>query len=160
MRAADTPLETPVTRILDRTGIPYTLHLHSASVYTVEDAARERGVRPDQIVKVMVVRRSDHTLVAVLLPGDRRLSLKKLSAALGDRRLTLATPQEIEAATGYSIGAISPLGLPPAMPIYADVGIARNTIVAISSGSHDAGVSLRADDLLRLVGGIAGDYVV
>jgi len=156
----DEPVETSVTRILDAAGIAYSLRMHSTSVYTVEDAARERGVRPDQIVKVMVVRRSDHTLIAVLVPGDCRLSLKKLSAALGEKRLTLATPQEIEAATGYTIGAISPVGLPASMPLYVDIGIARNPEVAISAGRHDAGLSLKADDLLRLVGGLAGDYVV
>lgn len=144
-------MDTPVTRILDAVGVPYQLHIHSRDVFTVEEAAAERGVRPDQIVKVMLVRRSDHTLLAVLVPGHRRLSLKKLSQAIGDKRLTLATPTEIQAATGYTIGAISPLGLPAGVPIYADAGIAANPIIAISAGRHDAGLTLASAALLAIL---------
>jgi len=149
---------TAVMRALDAAGIPYEVRPHSRSVFTVEEAAQERGVSAGQIVKVMLVRKSDHTLVAALIPGDCRLSLKKLSLAIGDRRMTLATHAEIEAATGFTVGAISPIGLPAAMPIYADRHILLNETVAISSGSPDAGLLLKSVQLLTHVGGTMGDF--
>jgi Cys-tRNA(Pro) deacylase len=150
-------LQTRVTELLDEAGITYEVRLHSRSVFTVDEAAVERGVHPRQLVKVMVVRPENQGLVAVLVPGDRRLDLKKLRQTLGVKRVRLATPDEIQLATGSPVGAISPIGLDE-MALFVDRGIAQEQIVAMSSGSPDAGILLASADLIELVGGEMGDF--
>lgn len=150
--------DTWVTRTLDAAGVPYELRPHSKCVYTTEEAAHERGVRVEQIVKVMIARTSTDELVAVLIPGDKRLDLDKLRGVLRDKKAGLASQDEIERVTGFTIGAISPVGINRFMPVYMDRGVLREEMVAISSGSPDAGLLLRSADLLRLVGGALGDF--
>jgi Cys-tRNA(Pro) deacylase len=151
-------MRTTAMQRLDEAGIAYVVRRHSRPVFTVEEAAAERGVSAGQIVKVVLVRKSDRTLAAALLPGDRKLSLKKLSAALGDKRICMAPPALIEQTTGMTVGAISAAGLPAGMPIYVDEGVARQAQVAISSGDPEAGLLLASSDLLKLVGGVRGDF--
>jgi Cys-tRNA(Pro) deacylase len=151
-------METAVTRALDAASIPYELRPHSKPVFTVEEAARERGVRVAQIVKVMIVRLEESRLVAALIPGDCRLNLKKLAAAAGVRRLTLAPGVDIERELGLTVGAISPMGIDAHTDVYIDATIRQEEIVAVSSGRPDAGVVLLSADLLRVVNGQQGDF--
>jgi Cys-tRNA(Pro) deacylase len=139
--------------VLDAAGVAYEVRTHSRDVFTVQEAAYER-----QIVKVIVVRRPSGELLAVLVPGDRKLSLNKLRHVLGVSRLRLASPEEIEASTGATVGAISPVGLHQVLQMYVDQHIAEEKDVAISSGDPGAGLLLAARDLLDLVGGIAGNF--
>ena len=151
-------METEVTRALDAAGVPYAVRRHSRSVFTTEEAAQERGVRVEQICKVMIVRRPDRRLTVILIPGDRRLSLRKVRAALGERRLSMAPAEEIEARLSVRVGAISPVGLHAQLELLVDVDIEREEWVSISSGSPDAGVVLRSADLLAFLGGRRGAF--
>ena len=144
--------------VLDQAGVRYELRPHSREVYTVEEAARERGVRVEQIVKVMLAKSSEDTLLAVLVPGHKRLDLKRLRRALGDRSIRLASPAEIEATLGVTVGAITPVDIHQRVAIHVDRGILDEEVVAISSGSPDAGLLLSSRDLLAVVGGRLGDY--
>ena len=149
---------TSVMEILDEAGISYEVRPHSKSVYTVEEAARERGVRTEQIVKVMVAKRKDGAFLAALIPGHRRLDLKKLRRELGDKKIRLAPPAEIEQLTGLQVGAISPLGIHSQMAMYIDRGVLDEEMVAISCGSPDAGLLLSSEALVKLLGGRLGDF--
>ena len=70
-------MNTKVTEYLDRLKIPYKIKHHAQSVFTSEDAARERGVRLSQIIKTMLLIDQKHGVVAVL-PAHKKLDLKKL----------------------------------------------------------------------------------
>jgi prolyl-tRNA editing enzyme YbaK/EbsC (Cys-tRNA(Pro) deacylase) len=47
---------TPVTQALDELDIPYTLHLHENQIHSLEQAALERGLETNQIVRSLVFR--------------------------------------------------------------------------------------------------------
>lgn len=149
-------MDTPVLQILRAAGVPHQVRLHTRPVFTVEEAAQERGVRTDQIVKVMVCRSAQHFLVA-LVPGDRKLDLRRLARLVGVHGLSLATREESARASGYPLGAISPVGLPAALPLWIDRAIAEKEQVAISAGDPSAGVVLAAADLLHLLSGTLAD---
>jgi len=102
-------LSTRVTQALDAAGIPYSVRPHSHAVFTTEEAARERGVRVGQIVKVMIAQKGDVPFWPCVIPGDRRLDLGTLRAALADPRIRLADKAHIQSATGLTVGA-SPRG--------------------------------------------------
>jgi len=146
-------------RVLDELGIPYTVRPHAHPAFTVEGVARERGVRISQVVKAMLVQRSDGGFVLAVIPGHRRLSLKKLSLAVGDKRLRLASERDVARVTGYRVGAVSPLGLRRQdVNIYVDKGILEEPVVDISAGRPDAGLELRSEDLVRALNGQMGDF--
>lgn len=151
-------LSTPVTQALDAAGVSYSVRPHSCAVFTTEEAARERGVRVGQIVKVMIAQKGDGALLAVLIPGDRRLDLGKLRAALADSRIRLADKAHIQSAAGLTVGAISPVELMGKMPLYIDRRVLEEEEISISAGVPEAGLVLPSGDLVRFLAGTLGDF--
>jgi len=47
---------TTVTEALDALEIPYRLHIHQNPLRSLEQAARERGLEPTQIVRSLLFR--------------------------------------------------------------------------------------------------------
>lgn len=151
-------MKTNAMRILDSLGVEYEVKQHSQSVFTAEEAARERGVRVSQIVKTMVAEKSDGRFCLALVPGHRRLSLKKLEQALGDAKVQLASRKEVVDVTGYRVGAVSPIGVRRRkIPVLIDPAILKEEFVSISSGTPDAGIELRSSVLLRVLDAALAD---
>ena len=95
----------PVALALDQLQIPYRLFTHPGPIHSLEQAARERGHLPDQVVRSIVFRVGKADFVMVLIAGDRQVAWPTLRKYLGQSRLTMATEAEVKAATGYERGA-------------------------------------------------------
>ena len=147
-------------RVLEQKGIPYKLHQHAHKQYTAEGVAEDLGVPAAQVIKAMIVQRSDRQFVLMVTPGDRRLSLKKVGAVLNDKNLALATERDVQRVTGYQVGAVSVLGFRRAdVPTYVDQRVLEPEQVIISAGRPDAGLALSPDALLQaLEGAEVGDF--
>lgn len=151
---------TPVTEFLSSLGIPHQLFRHPGPVNSLEQAARERGQRPGQVVRSLVFRLSPRSgqqteevkFVMVLVAGPAQVSWPALRAHLGHSRLTTASEAEVLAVTGYQVGAVSPLGLPSPMRILVDRSVLREEEVSIGSGQRQATVILKTADLLKALG--------
>jgi Cys-tRNA(Pro)/Cys-tRNA(Cys) deacylase len=76
----------------------------------LEEAAELLGIQPADIVKTLVVKRSDDTFVFALVPGGRKISWPKLRALLHVNKLQLPDASVALAATGYERGTITPFG--------------------------------------------------
>jgi Cys-tRNA(Pro)/Cys-tRNA(Cys) deacylase len=137
----------------------YEVKMHSKKAFTASEAARERCVRLEQIVKAMIVERHGGGHVLALVPGDKELSLKKLARFLGLKNVRLAVPGEVQSITGYHVGAVSAVGLRTSLEAYMDQGVLSEEFVDISAGRHDAGLELRSKDLLTATKATLGDFV-
>jgi Cys-tRNA(Pro) deacylase len=143
---------TPVTRVLDNLEIPYRFFRHPGKVNSLEQAADERGQEPGQIIRSIVFRLSKEEYVMVLVAGPAQISWPALRAFLGQSRLTMAREEEILAATGYPIGAVSPIGLPVPMRVLVDRSVVQEGEVSIGSGVRYTTVILDGSDLMRALG--------
>jgi Cys-tRNA(Pro) deacylase len=146
--------QTKVIEILDAHQIPYRLLPHNEPVFTVEAAARQRGVVKEEMVKSILLRDKDRRYVMACVLGDTRVNPKAVRSYLPQewRRLSFASGEEIEAITGCVQGAVAPLGLPDQVPVIFDEAVARCEKVNISSGDPMAGLELKARDLIRVTG--------
>jgi len=97
---------TPVTRLLDERGIPYRFFIHHHPVNSLEQAAHERGQRPDQIIRSILFHLSRGGFVMVLIAGAQQVDWHALRRYLGTSRISLATETELLQVTGYPIGAV------------------------------------------------------
>ncbi len=147
-------------RLLDEAGIAYEAHQHARRQYTCEGVAEDLGVPVAQVVKAMIVQRSDKGYALFVLPGDRQLSLKKVSVALADKGVRLAPARDVERVTGYQVGAVSVLGFRRAdVASFLDRGVLELAQVIISAGRPDMGLALAPKDLERALDGAqVGDY--
>lgn len=150
---------TPVTRVLDALNIPYRFFRHPGQVHSLEQAARERGQRPEQVVRSIVFRLAQDQFVMVLIAGPGQISWPALRSYLGQSRLTIAREEEVLAATGYPLGAVSPLGLPRPMRILVDQNVMAEDEISLGSGLRNTTVILRSADLLKALGEV-GEFEI
>ena len=95
----------------------------------------------------------------VLVAGPAQISWPVLRAYLGQSRLTMASEDEILAATGYPTGAVSPLGLPNPMRILVDNSVIQEGEISIGSGVRYTTVILDGQDLMRILRPVeSGDF--
>ena len=154
-------VSTPVTRDLDKLNIPYRVFRHPGEVRSLEQAARERGQRPEQVVRSIVFRLAQEQFTMVLIAGPTQVSWPALRAYLGQSRLTTASQAEVLLVTGYQVGAVSPFGLPAPLPILIDKSVLQEEIISIGSGERNVTVILKTEDMLEaLEGAEVGEFGV
>lgn len=127
-------------------GIDAEFMVHAKSE-TVEESAENTGVDESEIVKTLVFIADGP--VAVLCPGDRRVSEEKLSSVTGaDARM--ARPGEVLDATGYHVGGVAPFDLD--IPVYMEESVLDRDRVKPAAGSRVVGVTLSPEDLMDVSG--------
>ncbi len=145
---------TPVSRALTALGIPHRQFRHPGPVRSLEQAARERGQAPEQVVRSLLFRLAADEFVMVLVAGPEQIDWKALRRHLGQSRLTTASREEVRQVTGYEIGAVAPFGLPAPLPLLADESVFVPEEVSIGSGVRGTTVILRSADLARALGDV------
>jgi Cys-tRNA(Pro) deacylase len=154
----DTP---PVSRALAELNIPHRVFRHPGRVASLEQAAEERGQRPEQVIRSLVFRVATDEYVMVLAAGSQQVSWRSLRRYLGQSRLTTATEEEVMQVTGYERGAVGPFGLPAPMRILADKKVFAPDEVSIGSGVRSTTVILKTADLRRALPNMeTGTFVV
>lgn len=128
--------------------IPHEVVRHGP-VSSLEEAADARGVTPSQVLKTMVIRRSEDDYLFILVPGDRNISWPKLRGHLGVSRISMPDADDAQRATGYVRGTITPLGATTAWPVLADERV--NGVVSIGGGAHGVSLTVEGNDLLTLL---------
>ena len=139
--------EARAARALAASGIEHTVTRHGR-VGSLEEAAAARGVAPRDIIKTLVVRRTDEDYLFVLVPGDREISWPKLRGLLGVSRLSMPDAGTAKDVTGYERGTITPFGSLRPWPVIADATVSGRT-VSIGAGAHGVAVTAQADDVVR-----------
>lgn len=122
----------------------------------LEEAARVLGLTPADIVKTLVVKRSDGTFLFALVPGDREIAWPKLRAVVGVNRLQMPDAAQALEATGYARGTIVPLGSTTAWPVFADESI-RARRIAMGAGARGHTLFVDADELIAALGATVAD---
>jgi Cys-tRNA(Pro)/Cys-tRNA(Cys) deacylase len=149
---------SPVTQALDRLGLPYRVFRHPGPVASLEQAARERGQRESQVVRSLLFRLSEGQFVMVLMAGPNQVSWPRLRSYLGQSRLTTASQEEVLAATGYPVGAVSPLGLAGRIRVLVDRSVTEEDEISVGSGERHVTVILHRVDLLNAIEATQGGY--
>jgi len=122
---------------------------------SLHEAAGLLGLEPRDIVKTLVVKRSDDSYLFALIPGDRQIAWPKLRALVGVNKLQMPDAGRALAATGYERGTIVPLGSTTAWPVYADEAIAGR--IAMGAGAHGYSLFVDSAELFAALGAVVAD---
>jgi Cys-tRNA(Pro)/Cys-tRNA(Cys) deacylase len=154
---------TPALAALADGGVPHEVVTfdHDPRVQIFADEAvgeltRDGAVDPGQIFKTLVIAVPTGLAVAVV-PALAKLSLKAAAAALGARKATMADPRSAERATGYVLGAVSPLGQRSRLPTVIDTSATAFERMYVSAGRRGWEVALAPADLVRLTGAVTAE---
>ena len=143
----------PASLALEKLGIPHKVFSHPGQVTSLQQAAQERGQRPEQVVRSILFRLGEGEFILALVAGPSQISWKKLRQHLGQSRLTMASEAEVLAITGYRIGTVSPFGLPRPLKILIDPGISKEQEISIGSGIPNTGIIMSSKDLIGALKG-------
>lgn len=142
-------ISTPATKYLDAQDFKYRIFQHTGNVNSVEQAAFERGQKPDQVVRSILFRTSGSGFVLVLMPGPNQINWKSLRSHLGKPRVTMASPEEVLRITGYQIGTVSPFGWKTKLPTLVDISVQTQSEVSLGSGQPGTAIIMKTTDFLN-----------
>jgi Cys-tRNA(Pro) deacylase len=148
-------MSTPALTALTSANIEHRVIRHGP-VASLAEAAAARGVEIPDVVKTIVVRRSDDDYLFALVPGGRVISWPKLRALLDVNRLSMPDAATAKAVTGYERGTITPFGSTKAWPVIADERL-RGRIVTLGAGEHGVAVAVSTDAALEALDGTYAD---
>ena len=117
---------------------------------TSASAAEHLGCEVAQIAKSIVLKAENPILV--ILSGDMRVDLKKLSEVIGEKA-KLASPEYVLEEVGFIIGGVPPMGFNRPVRILIDKSIERFSEVFSSAGSRDSILKIGVDELKNVVKG-------
>ncbi|MBE0698225.1 MAG: Cys-tRNA(Pro) deacylase [Anaerolineaceae bacterium] len=146
------PITNNVTRLLDSRKIKYTAFALPAEKLGAQKTAELLNVSPEVVYKTIVALRDKpgKTILAVI-PGNCELNLKALAAALGEKRIRLATLREAEQLTGLLAGGISPLALiNKGFQVVVDQTAQIFDQIHISGGQRGLNLRMDTKDLVAL----------
>jgi prolyl-tRNA editing enzyme YbaK/EbsC (Cys-tRNA(Pro) deacylase) len=136
-----------VVQALAARGHPHVPRWLDQSARTSQEAADALGVEVGQIAKSVIFRRqADERAVLVIASGDRRVDEKKVAAVTG--ALGRADADFVKAATGFSIGGVSPLAHSSAPVTLIDRELFRFDALWAAAG-HPNGVFLLTPQQLQ-----------
>jgi Cys-tRNA(Pro)/Cys-tRNA(Cys) deacylase len=125
-------------------------HDPSCTSYGLE-AAEKLGVPPERVFKTLVVDLGGELVVAVI-PVQGMLGLKQLAKASGAKKAAMADPLQVERATGYVLGGVSPLGQKKRLRTFIDISANSHPAILVSGGRRGLDIELAPADLARMTG--------
>jgi Cys-tRNA(Pro) deacylase len=144
----------PVSLALSDKGIPHQIFTHEDPPRSLEQAAQERGQRPEQVVRSILFRISQGEYLMVLMAGPGQIDWKSLRRLVGKSRVTMASPEEVLEVTGYQLGAVAPFGLPQPLQILVDESVLAEDELSMGSGIRGIAIMIRSENLMRALGDV------
>jgi Cys-tRNA(Pro)/Cys-tRNA(Cys) deacylase len=154
------PFSSPATQALDALGLPYQIFVHETPPQSLEEAACQRGQEPSQVIRSILFRAPGEVYVMVLVAGKAHISWPRVRSQLGVARISLATPAQVLAVSGYAVGTVNPLGLLFPVRMLADQQVFQPGQVSIGSGVRGTAIILHAEHLRQALEAVEiGDFV-
>lgn len=146
-----------VQDLLSRAGSQATVVQLADSTRTSAEAAAALGVEVGQIGKSVVLLAGGAPVV-VVASGPDRVDTDAVAARFGGAAVTRPDAPTVRDATGYPIGGVSPVGLPPGVPVLVDRALERYSPIWVAAGHPHAVFRTDFAELVGLCGGEVGDF--
>jgi len=148
--------EREVRKFFEAAGLEKEIRRFAESTHNSELAARSLGVEIGQIAKTILLM-ADACPVVVVISGDRRVDMKKVRGLGHGKRVRLAGAEDVVTRTGFAVGAVAPVALPPGIPLYLDRSLRRFEIIYPAAGETNNMFATTPDELAALTGAAEAD---
>lgn len=155
MSAPDGTTEASARRVhafLEDYGLAGDIVHFDQSTKTAQLAADVMGCELGQIAKSLVFVADGEPVIA-LVAGDRRGDADAIAREAGATRARFADAETVEAATGYTIGGVSPFDLPPSLTVLIDESLGRFDVVFPAAGTASSMVRVTFVQLVSITSG-------
>lgn len=147
---------TPAIKVTEKAGVDHRIHEYShdsGSAAWGTEAAEKLGLDPQRVFKTLVLAVDGQSLVVAVVPVASMLSMKQLAKAAGGKKAVMADRQEVQRATGYVLGGVSPLGQKRQLKTFVDESARLFPSIFVSGGRRGLEIELAPQDLVRLTTG-------
>lgn len=157
-------ISSPVTNLLTQAGIAYDvieipLSEDKKPIRNLEELLRNHGLDPQSVVRSVLFKTASEKFVLLAVAGGGRADWAVLRQHLNERKCRMAEFDEVPQATGYVVGAVPPIALPENIKVLVDNNVKQYPTVVIGSGVLGYALSLKGEDLLKLMAGAEqGDF--
>lgn len=152
---------TRATKALEQAGVAFTVHSYDYDPGADKvglQAAEALGEPPQRVLKTLMAL-VDAKPVCVIVPSDREVSMKKLSAAFGGKSAQMMKPPEAERLTGYKVGGISPFGQMRRIPTALEEQALAHELVYLNGGQRGLQLRMRPADLVAALNAVVAPVV-
>lgn len=145
---------TPAINLAKQRKIAFTVHQyeHDADAKSFGlEASEKLGIPAEQVFKTLVVELDSHELAVAIIPVNTSLSMKLMAKSINAKKVSMANPTDVERATGYVLGGVSPLGQKKRLKTVVDSSAQTFPSIFVSAGRRGLEIELAASDLIALV---------
>ncbi len=139
---------------LDALAIPFTAHEHVA-VFTVAESDTVNAAIPGAHTKNLFLKDAGGAFWLVTVPGEARVDLKALPAAIGCKRVSFGKPDDMQRLLGIAPGSVTPLAAinaaPGSITVVLDAGLAAAERVNVHPLRNTGTIGLAAATILDLL---------
>jgi Cys-tRNA(Pro)/Cys-tRNA(Cys) deacylase len=142
-------------RMLEQRKIPHEVFEFDDSIRSAQEVARVTGVPEEQVLKTLVVEQDPPRgkPFLVMMPASLEIDLKVLAAAVGLKKLRMASHRDAERYTGLKVGGISALALlGRGFPVFIEESATLFDEVLVSAGQRGWDVRIAVSALIDLTG--------
>ncbi len=138
---------------LKKEGIWHRFISKQETVHTA-DAAQATGIDLHRITKNLISITDTREYVVLIIPGDRRVDLRRAAEALGVRNVSLMPFDDIESISGYPPGGTPSVGHKTRMRAVVDAELVELGTMYCGGGSRDLILEIRVKDVINLTSAI------
>ena len=128
------------------------------SARTAQDAATALACDVGAIVKSLLFKTGDGFILC-LVAGDKRCSLNKLKRIKDEKDISMASPEDVKAQTGYTIGGVSPIGHLEKIKIIIDNSLERFNELFAAAGHPNCVFKINFKDIQKITNGKVEDII-
>jgi len=128
------------------------------SARTAQDAAKALDCNVGAIVKSLLFKTGDDFILC-LVAGDKRCSLNKLKKIKDEKDISMASPEDVKAQTGYTIGGVSPIGHLEKIEIIIDNSLERFNELFAAAGHPNCTFKINFKNIQKITNGKVEDII-
>ena len=109
------------------------------------------GVEVARIVKSMVFSAQGDPVVG-LIPGNRRADMRAIARVLEVKKVRMADPDMVQKWTGFTVGAVPPVGYLREIPVLMDEEVPRDGEIYPAAGENNNAFQTTFEKLRKMTG--------
>ena len=143
--------KTNAIRLLEQKKIAFDTveYTYNSENLSVELIAEENDLSLPEIYKTLVLKGDKTGIIVALVAGDKTVSLKKLAAVSGNKKIAMVAVKDLQKNTGYIRGGCSPIGMKKQFPIYVSEEAQYLGKMYVNAGVRGILVGLKPQKLLE-----------
>ncbi len=130
---------------LDASGQSYEIMACDPALADTTDFCAHYGIPPQNSANTILIKAKTggERFVACVLLADCKLDVNRVvRKRLGARRVSFASAEETRRLSGMVLGGVTPVALPPELPIWVDARVMEADYIVLGAGVREAKIKV------------------